>query len=68
MPYVVRWVAAGQVMIRQNPKAYATPGAAVDFACTILKQRPEKIWIEGPNGHRIEREAIELNCEARGMR
>jgi hypothetical protein len=68
MPYVVKWVAAGQRKVNETPTAYPTPGEAIDFACTILKQRPEKVWIEGPSGQRIEKGAIELNCEARGMR
>jgi len=68
MAYVVKWVAAGQRKITQAPKTYPTPSDAIDFACTILKQKPEQIWIEGPSGVRIEQQVIELNCEARGMR
>jgi hypothetical protein len=66
--YIVKWVAAGRRKITEAPKAYPTPSEAIDFACSVLKERPENIWIEGPSGHRIEQEAIELNCEARGMR
>ena len=68
MAYVVRWILAGQTKIRQAQRAYGTPSEAIDFACVILRERPEKIWIEGPNGIRIEHPTIKANCEARGMR
>jgi hypothetical protein len=68
VPYIVKWIAAGQRKVQETLKAYPTPSEAINFACTMLKQRPEKIWIEGPSGVRIEQEAIELNSEARGMR
>jgi hypothetical protein len=68
MAYVVKWVAAGQRKIHESPTPYTTPSNAIDFACTVLKQRPERIWIEGPTGIRIEQDAIKLNCGARGMR
>jgi hypothetical protein len=68
MPYIVKWIVMGQQKLNETPTAYPTPSDAIEFACTILKQRPQEIWIEGPSGIRIEREAIERNCEARGMR
>ena len=68
MPYLVKWIANGQARIARAPRAYVTPVEAIDFACTVLKLRPDKIWIEGPSGIRIEQETIERNCEARGMR
>jgi hypothetical protein len=68
MAYVVKWVVAGQRKIHESPAGYAIPSTAIDFACTVLKQRPERIWIEGPNGIRIEQDAIKVNFEARGMR
>ena len=68
MPYIVKWIAAGQRKVNETPRPYPNPSEAIDFDCIVLKQRPEKIWIEGPRGHRIEQEAIVLTCEARGMR
>jgi len=68
MACVVKWVAAGQTKTYVAPTAYSTPSKAIDFACTILKQRPAKIWIEGPSGLRIEQDTIKANCEVRGMR
>ena len=68
MAYIVKWVAGGQTKVYVATTAYSTPSKAIDFACTILKQRPENIWIEGPNGLRIERDKIKANCEVRGIR
>ena len=68
MSYIVKWVAAGQHKLHEGPTSYATPSDAINFACTILRQRPERIWIEGPNAVRIEEDIIARNCKARGMR
>ena len=68
MAYVVKWVAAGQRKVHEGSMTYATASDAIDFACTILKQKPERIWIEGPSALRIEEDVIKQNCQARGMR
>jgi hypothetical protein len=65
MPYVVKWVPAGAGNPREWPTTFPTPLEAVDFACTILRQRPENIWIEGPSGLRMDRDVIMRNCKAR---
>jgi hypothetical protein len=65
LPYVVKWILVGESKNRESPEAYRDASAAIDFACTVLKQKPASIWIEGPAGVRIERSVIALNCEAR---
>ena len=64
MPYVVKWILAGEPKNRESPEAYRDAPRAIDFACTVLKRKPASIWIEGPAGARIERSVIELNCDA----
>ena len=64
MAYVVIWVPAGGRNPRKSPTAFPTPSEAVDFACTVLRQRPENIWIEGPSGLRMDRDVIVRNCKA----
>jgi hypothetical protein len=65
MPYVVKWVPAGQRNPREWPTAFATPSDAINFACTILRQRPLNIWIEGPGDVRLDKDVIIRNCKAR---
>jgi hypothetical protein len=65
MPYAVKWIMVGESKNRESPEAYRDAAQAIDFACTVLKQKPASIWIEGPGGVRIERSVIVLNCEAR---
>lgn len=64
MPYVVKWTELGQTETRESPSAYRDAPQAMEFACGVLKQKPDSIWIEGPNGVRIERMVIKLNCDA----
>jgi hypothetical protein len=66
MPYVVKWVPAGEKNPREWPTTFPTPSEAVDFACTVLRQKPKDIWIEGPGNVRMERDLIVRNCKARG--
>ena len=68
MPYVVKWIPVGQTKNIESPAAYHDAWQAIDFACTVLKQKPASIWIEGPGGVRIERGVIVLNCQARRRR
>jgi hypothetical protein len=65
MPYTVKWILVGESKSRESPEVYRDAPQAIDFACTVLKQKPTSIWIEGPAGARIERSVIELNCDAR---
>jgi hypothetical protein len=65
LSYVVKWILVGESKNRESPDAYRDASQAIDFACTMLKQKPTSIWIEGPGGVRIERGVIELNCETR---
>jgi hypothetical protein len=65
MPYAVKWILVGESKNRESPEACRDASQAIDFACTVLKQKPASIWIEGPAGVRIERSVIVLNCEAR---
>ena len=62
MPYVVKWRLLGEIQHRQSRTQYTVPSAAIEFACTILKQFPLEIWIEGPSGVRIERHVIIRHC------
>lgn len=66
MSYMVKWKLIGETQTRQSPQTYAGPSQAIDFACTIFKQLPVEIWIEGPGGVRIERDAIFRECRSRG--
>ena len=66
MPYVVKWVSAGQRNPREWPTTFPTPSEAIDFARTIFTQHPREIWIEGPEGLRIERDAISRASRDRG--
>ena len=66
MSYVVKWKLIGESQTRQSPQTYAGPSHAIDFACTIFKQLPVEIWIEGPDGLRIERDVIFRECRSRG--
>jgi hypothetical protein len=65
MSYRVRWKLNGRETL-QSRQTYAVPADAVDFASTILAQHPLEIWIEGPEGLRIEREAISRASQNRG--
>ena len=65
MAYVVKWKLTGEEEAHASPETYATPSDAMDFACTIFKQLPIEIWIEGPEGT-IERDAIFRECRDRG--
>ena len=65
MPYRVKWKLNGKRETLQSLETYAVPADAVDFASTILAQHPLEIWIEGPAGLRIEREAISRACSDR---
>ena len=67
MPYVVKWVSAGQRNTREWPTTFPTPSEAMEFACTVLRQKPLNIWIEGPSHLRMERDVIMRNCKARGL-
>ena len=51
MSYMVKWKLIGETQTRQSPQTYAGPSQAIDFACTIFKQLPVEIWIEGPGGY-----------------
>lgn len=66
MSYVVKWKLSGDKETLQSRKTYAVPSDAIDFACTIFKQHPVEIWIEGPEGIRIERDVIFQECRGRG--
>jgi len=65
LPYVVKWRETLTGPILQSPDAYAVPSAAIDYVCANLRQLPNDIWIEGPNGLRIERAVILRGCEDR---
>ena len=65
MSYRVKWQLSGKRETRESRETYAVPADAVDFACTILAQHPVEIWIEGPEGLRIERDAISRASGAR---
>jgi hypothetical protein len=62
MAYRVKWKLNGKRETLQSRETYALPAGAVDFASTILPQQPVEIWIEGPEGLRIEREALSRAC------
>jgi len=66
MPWVVKWKLSNGRETLQSRQAYAVPSDAIDFAGTIFKQHPVEIWIEGPGGSRIERDAIFRQCQDRG--
>ena len=67
MSYVVKWVAIGESNSREWPTTFRTPSEAIDLACSVLRQKPEDIWIEGPRGVRMDRDVIIRNCSARGL-
>jgi hypothetical protein len=66
VPYVVKWVSAGQKNLREWPTTFPTPSEAIDFARAIFSRKPREIWIEGPEGLRIERDAIVRASRDRG--
>ena len=66
MSYVVKWKLSGGKQTLRSAEAYAVPADAISFACAIFKQHPIEIWIEGPEGLRIERDAIFRACQDRG--
>jgi hypothetical protein len=66
MSYVVKWVPLGERNPREWPATFPTPSEAVDFACTLLRQKPKDIWIGGPGNVRIDRNVIVRNCRSRG--
>jgi len=65
MAYRVKWRLNGRRETLESRESYAVPADAIDFASTILAQHPLEIWIEGPEGLRIERDAISRACGAR---
>jgi hypothetical protein len=67
MPYIVKWVPAGERNLREWPTTFATPSEAVDFACAVLRQKPKDIWIEGPGNIRIDPNVIMRHGKARGL-
>ena len=66
MSYRVKWKLNGKGRTLESRETYAVPADAIDFASTILAQHPLEIWIEGPEGLRIEREAISRASQNRG--
>ena len=58
MAYLVKWRLRGERRTFQSPETYPVPSDAIDFASTIFVHGPIEIWIEGPDGVRIERDAI----------
>lgn len=65
MSYVVKWRLSGKSQTFESPATYAVPSNAIDFACTVFKQHPVDIWVEGPGGIRIERKVIFRQCQDR---
>jgi len=65
MSYIVKWRFSGQSKGHASPINFRTPLEALDFACTILRQSPTEIWIEGPSDVRIEQEIIRRHCQSR---
>jgi hypothetical protein len=68
MPYIVKWRATLRGHVVESPTAYPGPAAAVDFACAQFGAPVYDIWIEGPNGVRIERNAILKSRQDQGPR
>ena len=67
MPYFVKWIANSRREVSQTGVAYARQADAMDFACAILGQRPEDVWIEDGGGTRIAlRPQITQHCRWRG--
>jgi hypothetical protein len=66
MSYLVKWRLNGERRTLQSPDTYAVPADAIGFASTIFAQHPIDIWIEGPDGLRIERDVILRASENRG--
>jgi hypothetical protein len=58
MSYLVKWRLHGERGTLESPETYAVPADAIDFASAIFAQHPIDIWIEGPDGLRIEQDAI----------
>lgn len=65
MSYVVKWRLSGKSQTFESSATYAVPSNAIDFACTVFKQHPVDIWVEGPGGIRIERSVIFRQCQDR---
>jgi len=65
MSYLVKWRLLGSKKILQSNDIYAVPADAIEFASAILAQDPLEIWIEGPDGLRIERQTISRACVSR---
>jgi hypothetical protein len=65
MSYVVKWRLSGKSQTFESPASYPVPSNAIDFACTVFKQHPLDIWVEGPGGIRIERKVIFRQCQDR---
>jgi hypothetical protein len=65
MSYVVKWRLSGKSQTFESPASYPVPSNAIDYACTIFKQHPVDIWVEGPGGIRIERKVIFRQCQDR---
>ncbi len=66
MPYSVKWKLTRGGQVLESPTVFLVPAAAIDFACAQFDRALYDIWIEGPNGIRIERDAISRSCRDQG--
>jgi hypothetical protein len=64
----VKWKLTRGGSVLESPTAYLVPATAIDFACGQFARGAHDIWIEGPNGIRIERDAIARSCRDQGPR
>ena len=53
MPYFVKWKLHGQDQVLSNELAYPRASDAMDFACGVLGQKPNDVWVEDEHGSRI---------------
>ena len=53
MAFFVKWKMHGQDKVLGSTVPYAHTDAAMDFACTALRQKPADIWIEDEHGTRV---------------
>jgi hypothetical protein len=53
-----------------EPKQHDSKEAALQEACATIRQQPHTkvLYIEGPDGERIESAEIEVWCKARGRK
>ena len=56
----------GESKDRESSAAYPDASQAIDFACTVLKQKSASIWTQGPARVHIERSVIMLNAKRGG--